>query len=77
MQLELWPDQPQVTAADLRAWTEQRGWDPDSRLAQHYVKHWHVAQKIAEAKRQELHRLRRRIALDKRLMASRSRADTR
>lgn len=65
MQLELWPDKPQVTAADLRAWIEQRGWDPDSWRAHYYVKHWHVAEKIAEAKRQELRRLSRRNVLEK------------
>ena len=65
MQLELWPDKPQVTVTDLRKWMEQRGWDPDSWRANYYVKHWHVAEKIAEAKRQDLRRLSRRIVLER------------
>jgi len=70
MQLELWPDHPQVTQQEVRDWVSTAGIEPDSWRARYYVQHWHVAEKIAEIKRRELKKLLRTSTQRVRLVPS-------
>ena len=54
MQLELWPEEPQVTREEVHDWVRQIGLDPESWRGQYYIRHRDVAGKIAAIKRQQL-----------------------
>jgi len=63
MQLELWPDSPQVTRDEVHQWVREIGLDPESWRGQYYIRAWNVAEKIADRKRQELRRVTHRPSL--------------
>ena len=62
MQLELWPETPQVTEQEIHEWVREIGFNPESWRGKYYIKNWNVADKIAEIKRRELRRLTHRAA---------------
>ena len=63
MQLELWPEHPQVTLQEIHEWVRDIGIDPASWRAQYYIQHWHVAEKIADIKRRALHQTTPRVSI--------------